>query len=81
MIVDAKYSLQAANGVADGCPISATHDTSRTSFHVKHIGAFARRLEDVGHHLAHKPIHFSPFSFLFFFLFFSFSQTPQQLKL
>ncbi|KAJ4192224.1 hypothetical protein NW755_004353 [Fusarium falciforme] len=25
---------------------SATHDTSRTSFHVKHIGQFAQRLED-----------------------------------
>lgn len=26
---------------------SATHDTSRASFHVKHIGQFAKRLEDV----------------------------------
>ncbi|KAG6007960.1 hypothetical protein E4U21_005321 [Claviceps maximensis] len=34
------------NGVADGFPTSATHDISRTSFHVKHIGAFAQRLED-----------------------------------
>ncbi|KAG8415043.1 hypothetical protein J3458_008926 [Metarhizium acridum] len=31
---------------ADGFARSATHDISRTSFHVKHIGAFARRLED-----------------------------------
>ncbi|KAG6039291.1 hypothetical protein E4U41_003021 [Claviceps citrina] len=33
-------------GVTDGFPKAATHDVSRTSFHVKHIGAFARRLED-----------------------------------
>lgn len=33
---------------ADGSARSATHDISRTSFHVKHIGTFARRLEDVG---------------------------------
>lgn len=34
------------NGVGDVFARSATHDTSRASFHVKHIGAFARRLED-----------------------------------
>ncbi|KAG5961945.1 hypothetical protein E4U57_007350 [Claviceps arundinis] len=32
--------------VADGLPRSATHDISRTSFHVKHVGDFAQRLED-----------------------------------
>ncbi|KAL7934445.1 hypothetical protein V8C35DRAFT_300905 [Trichoderma chlorosporum] len=30
----------------DGQARSATHDTSRASFHVKHIGQFAKRLED-----------------------------------
>ncbi|KZZ95284.1 tyrosine-protein phosphatase non-receptor type 6 [Moelleriella libera RCEF 2490] len=34
------------NGIHDGFARSATHDTSRTSFHVKHISAFAQRLED-----------------------------------
>ncbi|KAG5917851.1 hypothetical protein E4U42_007091 [Claviceps africana] len=34
------------NGVADGFPTSATHDISRTSFHVKNIGTFAQRLEE-----------------------------------
>ncbi|KAG5943970.1 hypothetical protein E4U53_006976 [Claviceps sorghi] len=38
--------IPGTKGVADGFPISATHDISRTSFHVKHIGAFAQRLED-----------------------------------
>ncbi|KAG6107191.1 hypothetical protein E4U14_004293 [Claviceps sp. LM454 group G7] len=32
--------------VADSPPRSATHDISRTSFHVKHVGDFAQRLED-----------------------------------
>ncbi|KAG6117217.1 hypothetical protein E4U13_001251 [Claviceps humidiphila] len=32
--------------VAGGLPRSATHDISRTSFHVKHVGDFAQRLED-----------------------------------
>ncbi|KAG6081468.1 hypothetical protein E4U16_007414 [Claviceps sp. LM84 group G4] len=32
--------------VADGLPRSATHDISRTSFHVKYVGDFAQRLED-----------------------------------
>ncbi|KAG5968158.1 hypothetical protein E4U58_001975 [Claviceps cyperi] len=32
--------------VADGLPRSATHDISRTSFHVKHVRDFAQRLED-----------------------------------
>jgi hypothetical protein len=40
-------TLKPINAVGDGFARSATHDTSRTSFHVKHIGAFARRLEDV----------------------------------
>lgn len=39
--------VKAINGVGEGFARSATHDISRTNFHVKHIGAFARRLEDV----------------------------------
>lgn len=39
---------QAASGGGDHYARSATHDTSRTSFHVKHISQFAQRLEDVG---------------------------------
>ncbi|KHO00782.1 tyrosine-protein phosphatase non-receptor type 6 [Metarhizium album ARSEF 1941] len=35
-----------ASASVDGFARSATHEISRTSFHVKHIGAFARRLED-----------------------------------
>ncbi|CEI68668.1 hypothetical protein FVEN_g7933 [Fusarium venenatum] len=38
--------LMAASGGGDHYARSATHDTSRTSFHVKHIGQFAQRLED-----------------------------------
>ncbi|POR35157.1 Uncharacterized protein TPAR_04650 [Tolypocladium paradoxum] len=33
-------------GSGDAYSRSATHDISRTSFHMKHIGQFARRLED-----------------------------------
>ncbi|RBQ66898.1 hypothetical protein FVER14953_07053 [Fusarium verticillioides] len=36
----------AASSGGDYYARSATHDTSRTSFHVKHIGQFAQRLED-----------------------------------
>ncbi|KAI9167405.1 hypothetical protein HJFPF1_03532 [Paramyrothecium foliicola] len=34
------------SGAAEIVPRSATHDVSRTSYHVKHIGQFAKRLED-----------------------------------
>ncbi|KLO88384.1 uncharacterized protein LW93_5556 [Fusarium fujikuroi] len=36
----------AASSGGDYYARSATHDTSRTSYHVKHIGQFAQRLED-----------------------------------
>ncbi|RBR12618.1 uncharacterized protein FIESC28_08575 [Fusarium coffeatum] len=39
-------SPMAASGGGDYYARSATHDTSRTSFHMKHIGQFAQRLED-----------------------------------
>lgn len=38
-----------AGGAGDFHARSATHDISRTSFHVKHISQFAKRLEDVRH--------------------------------
>lgn len=31
----------------NGQPRSSTHDISRTSFHIKHVGDFARSLEEV----------------------------------
>lgn len=40
-------SLRVRQGMARDNARSATHDISRASFHVKHIGQFAKRLEDV----------------------------------
>lgn len=39
--------VQQGMGPRDAYARSATHDISRASFHVKHIGQFAQRLEDV----------------------------------
>jgi hypothetical protein len=39
--------VQQGMGPRDASARSATHDISRASFHVKHIGQFAQRLEDV----------------------------------
>jgi hypothetical protein len=41
------HATQATSSAGDYYARSATHDTSRTSFHVKHIGQFAQTLENV----------------------------------
>ncbi|KAF4977226.1 hypothetical protein FZEAL_6223 [Fusarium zealandicum] len=41
-----KHDFQLGSGGGNFHARSATHDTSRTNFHVKHIGQFAQRLED-----------------------------------
>ena len=48
MIYLQEMEVQAAPGAVGFYANTATHDTSRTSFHVKHISQFAKRLEDVG---------------------------------
>jgi hypothetical protein len=47
MIYLPDIEVQAAPGTVGFHASTTTHDISRTSFHVKHIGQFARRLEDV----------------------------------
>ena len=44
---------KAAYNGGNGQPRSATHDISRTSFHIKHVGDFAKSLEEVRICLSH----------------------------
>lgn len=47
MIYLPDIEVQAAPGAIGFHASTTTHDITRTSFHIKHIGQFARRLEDV----------------------------------